>query len=284
MERLEVIWRSEGREVNPVCKTTLLEPDGPTDRCLILFHGITNCPRQFVKLGQDFQHRGYRVLIPRAPHHGLADRLTSDLKILTTAELIRFAEESADIGRELAEHITVAGLSMGGVLAGWLGQQRSDVARAVLIAPVFAPHGVPAWIQPATTKILSALPNLDIWWDSKQKQTIKPPYAYPRISTRAYAAMLGVGVAVRAAARQEAPRTGSLAVVLNAFDPAVNNAATEQLIRDWRRHGKEVETFVFQKDAKLPHDLIDPSQDDERTDFVYPILTRMIAGAEPSVA
>lgn len=278
MELLETVRRSEGDQLNPLCRTTLLEPDGPTDRCLVLFHGITNCPQQFVQLSQEFQRLGYRVLIPRAPHHGMADRLTTEQQKLRAGELLKFAEDSADIAGGLARRVTVAGLSMGGVLAGWLGQRRADVERAVMISPLFALRGLPPWVHPPAAKVISKLPNAYMWWDSRLKAAIKPAHAYPRISSRAYAALLGAGAAVRAAARRQAPMAGSIGVVTNAHDPGVNNSATALIVADWRRHGADVETFEFPNEERLPHDLIDPAQDDQRTDFVYPVLIRMITG------
>ncbi|NJP05385.1 MAG: alpha/beta hydrolase [Chloroflexaceae bacterium] len=46
-----------------------------------------------------------------------------------------YASESVDIARGLGRHVTIAGISVGGTIAGWAAQFRADVDCAVLIAP-----------------------------------------------------------------------------------------------------------------------------------------------------
>jgi carboxylesterase len=273
---LKVLWELEGPEINPLCAMTLLEPPTPSQRCLILFHGITNCPQQLRQLGRMFMLQGWNVLIPRAPHHGLRNRLTTAQSLLRADQLLDFADRMVEVGLGLAPEVTVAGISMGGVLAGWIGQRRPEVARAVLISPLFALHGLPYFVHPPLAAGLRTLPDRYRWWDRKQMLSIKPDHGYPRISTHAYAALLGAGGAVRREARRRAPAATSLIVVTNANDPAVNNRATDQLVRDWRRHGADVMTHEFPRSDRLAHDLIDPSQPDQRIDLVYPVLLDLI--------
>ena len=55
----------------PECRTRLLDHGVPTAQVVVLFHGYTNCPKQYEKLAPELADRGYTVLVPRMPHHGI---------------------------------------------------------------------------------------------------------------------------------------------------------------------------------------------------------------------
>src|SRR5215831_19107519 len=128
--------------LNPVCCSKLLTHGHKTERVIILMHGMTNCPQQFVELAPKFFEDGYNVLIPRMPHNGLADPDTDDLRYLKSAELRDHCIEIVDIARGLGDHITYFGLSVGGLMAAWVAQYRDDVDEAIIIAPSYtiSPH------------------------------------------------------------------------------------------------------------------------------------------------
>ena len=123
--------------LNPVCRSKLLTHGRKTERVIILMHGMTNCPQQFVELAPIFYKQGFNVLIPRMPHNGLADLDTDDLRFLRAAELRDCSNAMVDIARGLGDHITYLGLSVGGLMAAWVAQYRDDVNKAVIIAPSF---------------------------------------------------------------------------------------------------------------------------------------------------
>ena len=78
---------------------------------------------------------GDNVLILRLPRHGMADRKVENLSPLKAEELRDCADTSVDIACGLGQKVYVCGLSAGGTLAAWIVQNRSEVTRAVLIAP-----------------------------------------------------------------------------------------------------------------------------------------------------
>src|SRR5438132_14085120 len=125
-----------GPNVNPDCPTRLYTHGQATERALVLLHGFTNCPRQLDDLGKDFFARGWNVLIPRYPRHGYTDRLNTAIAELRADHLVAVANRAAEVGAGLGERLAVAGLSLGGILAGLLAQTRDDLDRAVLIAPM----------------------------------------------------------------------------------------------------------------------------------------------------
>jgi pimeloyl-ACP methyl ester carboxylesterase len=268
----------DGPNVNPVCHTRLYTHGRRTERSLVLLHGFTNCPQQFDALGKQFFAMGWNVLIPRYPRHGYKDRLTNSIAELRVEHLLAVANRSAEAGAGLGERLTVAGLSLGGILTGHLAETRDGIERAVLIAPMFGLRPIPAYGLRAITQVAYILPNFYIWWNSKLKDNIGPSHGYPRFSTKAYAALFEAGSGVFKAARSSAPKARSIAVITNAAEPRLDNRFTYQLVDRWRAHGANVSTFEFPASENLPHDLIDPANPDQNTQRVYPVVTGYVVG------
>ena len=269
----------DGPNVNPACRTRLYVHGRRTESSLVLLHGFTNCPQQFDDLGKSFYELGWNVLIPRYPRHGYSDRLTTSIAELRAEMLIAITNRAAEAGAGLGERLTVAGLSLGGILTGYLAQTREDVDAAVLIAPMFGLRPIPGWGLTGITRLAKTLPNFYIWWNSKLKDRIGPAHGYPRFSTKAYTALFEAGSAVTKAAREKAPKARRIEVITNAAEPRLDNRFTYQLVESWQRHGANVHTFEFPESDHLPHDLIDPANPEQNTKLVYPVVTKAIVGA-----
>lgn len=268
----------DGPNVNRACRTRLYTHGARTDRALLLLHGFTNCPAQMDALGRQFFDRGWNVLIPRYPRHGYADRLSPAIAELRADMLVAVANRGAEAAAGLGERVTVAGLSLGGILAGHVAETR-EVDRAVLIAPMFGLKPIPAPALAALTQVAYVVPNFYIWWNRKSKDRIGPPHGYPRFATHAYAALFTTAGRVMANARRARPKAMSIGVVTNAAEPRLDNRYTYRLVAAWRRHGAEVDTFEFPAADHLPHDLIDPVANPPAViERSYPELERMIAG------
>ena len=276
LKRAEALQAAEASAVNPLCRTRVLVHGARSRHAAVLYHGITNCPQQFEAFGELLFERGYNVLIPRYPHHGLNDRLTDEQRLLTATELRRFAIHTCEIGRGLGEHVSAIGLSLGGVVASWLAQEeRIDLAMP--ISSLFALPRVPVGLTRTIAVAARHLPNLFLWWDPRQKQDLKPSYGYPRFSTHAFAAMLELGRDVQGQARRRRPQAAVIVAVTNANDPAVNNRGTDRLIRTWReRWAEPVVSHEFAAELGLPHDLIDPGNPEQNVALVYPVLLDLL--------
>ena len=268
----------DGPNVNPACHTRLYTHGRRTEHALLLLHGFTNCPQQFDALGRHFHEMGWNVLIPRYPRHGHSDRLSTAIAELRAQHLIAVADRSAEAASGLGERLTVAGLSLGGILAGHLAQNRDGVERAVLIAPMFGLRPIPAPALAALAHAAKALPNFYIWWNNEQKQNLGPPHGYPRFATRGYAAVFDTGAGVIKAARTSAPRARHISVITNASEPRLDNRFTYGLVDAWRTHGANVTAFEFPASDRLPHDLIDPANPVQNTEVAYPVVIRAITG------
>jgi pimeloyl-ACP methyl ester carboxylesterase len=268
----------DGPNVNPACHTRLYTHGSRTERSLVLLHGFTNCPQQFDALGKHFYELGWNVLIPRYPRHGYTDRLTTSISELRSEHLLAVANRAAKAGGGLGERLTVAGLSLGGILTAHLAQTHDGIERAVLIAPMFGLRPLPGAALDGLSLLAGRLPNFYIWWDGKLKDGVGPPHGYPRFSTRAYAALFEAGAGVVKAARRSAPKAGSIAVITNAAEPRLDNRFTYQLVEEWRRHGANVSSYEFPASDRLPHDLVDPSNPNQNTELVYPVVMKAILG------
>ena len=269
----------DGPNVNPLCHTRVYTHGERVKRSLVLLHGFTNCSQQFDALGRQFFDRGWNVVIPRYPRHGYTDRLNTSIAELRADHLTAVANRAAEVGAGLGERLTVAGLSLGAILSGLLAHSRGDIQRAVLIAPMLGLKPLPGPALTAISAAAKALPNFYMWWSNELKDSLGPPYGYPRFATHAYAALFDCGRQLVRSAREEPPRAKSIAVITNAGEPRLDNRFTYRLVESWRRHGADVETFEFPASDKLTHDLVDPGNSAQRTDYVYPVVTRLIEGA-----
>lgn len=240
-------------------------------------HGITSSPVQFRELGELFFARGYNVYIPRMPRHGYRDRLTRDHAKLTLAEIKAYAAQTVEIARGLGDHLTVAGLSVSGVLAAWCAETRPDVDLAVPISPAFGPYGVPFQLVPALVRLGKLLPNLFVWWDLRRRAALGPACSYPRFATHAIAEAFQLGLEISQAAETDPPACQQILVVTNPRDMAVNNRVTQAVVRRWRQHSSNVREYAFGRDLGPLHDIIGPYQPNARVDVVYPILFDLIA-------
>jgi pimeloyl-ACP methyl ester carboxylesterase len=269
----------DGPNVNPLCRTRVYSHGKRVERSLVLLHGFTNCPQQMDALGRQFFDRGWNVVVPRYPRHGYTDRLNTSIAELRAEHLIALANRSAEIGAGMGDRLTIAGLSLGAILTGYLAQTREGIERAVLIAPMLGLKPIPGPVLSVASRLAPRLPNFYMWWDSTQKERLGPPYGYPRFATHAYAALFDVGRVLVSSARAAAPKSGSTVVITNAAEPRLDNRYTYRLIASWRARGAVIDTYEFPVSAHLPHDLIDPGNAAQNTELVYPIVTRFIEGA-----
>jgi pimeloyl-ACP methyl ester carboxylesterase len=276
VQRFESLLAQEPPGMNPDCQPQLMTHDIKVDRTIILVHGYTNCPQQFYELGQQFYDLGYNVLIAPLPHHGLADRMTDTQAQLTAEELVDYADETVDIAQGLGEQVIMMGISAGGVTTAWAAQNRSDIDMAVIISPAFGFKQIPTPLTAAVMNIYTFLPDSFEWWDPLLQADAPPDHAYPRYSKHALVQVLRLGFAMQKDARDNPPAAKKMVVVFNANDNSVNNALTMDDVKLWLAHGANLTTYEFESTLGLPHDLIDPTQQDQKIEIVYPRLIDLI--------
>ena len=247
------------------------------ENVIVFLHGFTSAPIQFLEVGQKFYQRGFNVFIPRQPCHGFVDTSTLALKNYTAQMMVDFTNQVIDIAHGLGDRVTIVGLSGGGTMAAWVGQNRGDVYQAGSIAPMLGAGFIPAPLTKILTKLLLSLPNFYMWWDPAQKDAnpLTEDYQYPGYPIHALGEVLRLAFAVEIGAQQSAPRADKVTMVSNANDSSVSNPKIDQLVSIWRLNGDQITHYQFPKDLGLAHDFITPTRDGFRADIVYPTLLEL---------
>jgi esterase/lipase len=270
--RFAQVQAEEDDTINPLCRSKLMTHGKKTERVIVLVHGITNCPQQFVEFAPLFFERGYNVLIPRMPRNGLADRMTNELKSLTAEELRDCSNTMVDIARGLGDHVTFLGLSVGGSMAVWVAQNRPDVDKVVVIAPSIGFTNLGAdRLTSFAIVLFRYLPNIATQYFFPFQDG--PQHSYLGYSSHSIGEVMRFGKSIMKSAKQEKPAAQSILMVTNAADTAVNSKMNRELVNFWRANGyNQIEEYEFSADKKLIHDIVDPQQVQQQTALVYPIL------------
>jgi esterase/lipase len=266
------------------CRSKLMEHNEKTDKVVILFHGFTNCPAQFEILGKKLYDQGYNVLIPRIPHHGIKDTLTTDLENLKVEELVDQIQLTVGIATGLGNKISTFGISGGAVMASYAGYFYNDVKNVFIAAPIFTPQQYAAWQLPFLINLIDTLPSQFVWWDDKVKEKIEgPKYAYPRFALKAVNAFITLSYQLKVALEnkqvyQEGKR---LVLMTTEKDPAVNNTVARYLIDLWSNNPDTVLVAYQFSSQQMPiHDFIDPNQKKSNIDYVYPVVLDLFNRAD----
>lgn len=260
----------------PEAYTQLYDCGDRTPLAVVLLHGLTNHPGQFVQLAPLVHALGANVFVPRLPQQGDRDRMTTRLANLTAEMLLASASEAIDIACGLGERVCVLGISTSAVLCAYFVQHRANVAHAVAVSPVFALLKFPYRLSRPIGAAMRGLPNAFIWWDPRNKENILPPTGYPRFSTHALGQCLLIGDDVWDASRAEPFAGGRATLITNQRDPAVNNRATDSLGLAWQRYRRDSTQAYRFTNLPVDHDIIDPQNATPRTDIVYPVLMQFI--------
>lgn len=278
----EAVQRVESKiatevDFDPGSHTILLTHGAKTPKAIVFVHGYASSPAPFKEIAGKFYDRGYNVLVMAMPYHGLADRMNTEHAKLRAEDFTRYADNVLDIARGLGDHVTMAGISCGGLITAWAAQQRQDLDLAVLISPGFGFKAIPRFWTPLMAWALRVFPNSYIWDDPEKKAENPRPYNYLRSSTHVLGQILRLSGAIQTLARWKAPAAGSIVVITNLNDPGVDNVVTDRVVDLWRtRWAKEVQTYQFPADLGLGHDIIDVRDPSMNVTAVYPKLLELI--------
>ena len=231
-----------------------------TTTAVVLFHGFTNAPRQMEDLVEAYAAQGYNVYVPRMPHHGMADRMSTDLANANRHELIAWTDDAIDIGAGLGDRVIVSGLSAGATLSAWAAKNRSEVSEAVLVAPLIQPAPIPVWLTKPVYQLTPALPPIWMWWNpAKKEQQKAPEMAYPRYPIRALGDFLAIGASLSNGKAKRVGKLERVAVITNDADIAVrNDIALSVLEKQLKPLTDQWVEYAIPASHRWKHDLIDP--------------------------
>lgn len=273
--------------VPPITATQLFEPDEPeTARAtIVIWHGFTNAPSQFVAVAKALTGVGYRVLLPRMPYHGFADVLSRDLTRLSAATLIDHVDIVIDIAAGFGAPVWVAGLSAGAVLAAWAGLNRAEVDRVVLLAPLVAPKGFPLPLVRLLVAHPRLVPRFYMWWDPRKKADLgHSPYAYPGFPVPGLFPYLHLSEAMFDHSVPAGHEVERLVLVSNPGDLAVRlDAARSFAAGVFAAHASYYGEARIDPALKWMHDFVDPwSPGTASTEQVSGVLLAGFGVGEPS--
>ena len=233
-------------------------------------------PAQFERVARELFARGHNVFAPRLPRHGHADPLSDALERLRAEDLYEAACEYVAIARELGKRVTVAGFSLGGLLAAWVAQHY-DVQRAVPIAPFFGVSWIPNRLMGPVAERLLRVPNRFHWWNPilRERQFLATS-GYPRYATHAIAHSYRIARSLLTEAQTSHPAAEHVTIVANATEVAVNNFAIRKLYDSWRRHRPESVELAMLTGLPLSHDIVSPLRRWHLADKAHPHLLHAI--------
>jgi carboxylesterase len=247
-----------------------------TPRAFVLFHGLTNSPRQFRKLAATLYDGGDNVFVPRLPEHGLRGATSSDLARLTAESLRNVADASIDLASGLGDTVVVLGISLGGNLAAWTAQFR-PVSRVVIVAPALGLSHISTVLETPIMNLTLRVPN----YSKKEGPDTLRPDRELGWSSHGVGQMLRLGTAIRRAADKKAPAARDIRVLVNANDHTVNRQAIDELVEHWSAAGGHVSMLELADSLRLPHDIIDPDEHTGNVKVVYPVILALLYGSTP---
>jgi alpha-beta hydrolase superfamily lysophospholipase len=276
--RLQVLEQRYGGPLLDHCRHRLWHTAARTTSVVVLLHGYTNCPHQFHQLGELLHSQGHAVLAARLPYHGQRNRQPTDLSRMTPAVLADYLGELLAIAHGLGTSVTILGFSFGGVLAGWIAQQRADVDHILLVSASLGVNAIRPEFRRLFARLRPLLPDKWHWWDpERREQKLGPPHGYVGFTLHGVATILRLGEGLIDSARWRKPQCARLTVVLNAADQVVDNQRVQLLAALWRRRGAPVELIELGVEQGLIHDFMDPLQPQQQVEKVYPQVIDWLA-------
>lgn len=258
-------------------KTVVRSHGHVTPRAFVLFHGLTNSPRQYLALADSVFDAGDNVIVPRLPWHGLKGGTATNLGRMTADALRDVADASINIATGLGDTVVVFGVSLGGDVAAWVAQFR-PVQRAIVASPALGISHLSTTFQTPTMNLLLRLPNYS---KGDPPDTLRPDRTLGW-STRGVAEMLKLGTSVRRAADDHKPLAHDIRVLANASDGTINREAIDELVEHWLAKGGPVVFYEMSDSLNLPHDIVDPDEPTGRTNISNPVILSLIRGGSPT--
>ncbi|HEX5274765.1 MAG TPA: alpha/beta fold hydrolase [Candidatus Rubrimentiphilum sp.] len=266
----------DGAEVGELGRSLVFDRGYRTRRATLLLHGLSASPAQMIGIARALHERGHNVFVPRLPQHGHADRMSRALAGMTVTQLKACLRDSLEIADGLGEEVSVAGFSLGALLAACAGQSE-PLRKVVAIVPYLGILWMPTRFGEFAARVALRLPNRFYWWDPWLREKQLPAHGYPQYSTHALAQGLILAYELMGEARAGPPAAKELIVAINVREPAVSNRAAVKLADLWKAHGANVRVERF-RDLPFAHDVIEPKRYPDIALRLQPRLIDLIDG------
>ncbi len=138
---------------------------------VLLLHGFTGSAGHMRLIGEELHKKGYTVLGIHLPGHGTT---MEDMGLTGWQEWLQAAKEGVLILKERCEKVSVAGLSMGGVLTLLIAQQTKVYAIITMSAPMALKNRFAS-----LARLASAFSPVTYWrGDPKREKFLDQSYDY----------------------------------------------------------------------------------------------------------
>lgn len=275
-ERFAVLGSRDGSEISDAGRSRFYTMPERVALGVVLLHGLTNAPQQWAPFASQLHAAGVSVVIPRFPGHGYRDTHTRAIASVTARDLTNVAALAVDVATAAADRVVVVGLSVGAQIAAALALEDPQIARVICISPFFGIAHLNFGLNVVVTTALDRLPNAFLPWDPRGGASETPPYAYPRFPTRVLGECLALALTVQRGARRGVVPSGDVRFLLNAKEPACNNALAVETSRHWNRARAGSSVLQTAPDFPPTHDVVDEHNPQARPDVVYPRIRALV--------
>lgn len=139
----------------------------------LIIHGFGGSAAETRPMGEYLAERGVTVRCPLLAGHGTS---VEDLRGIRWQEWGAQVESAFQELQAQCERVFVTGLSMGSLLALWLGANHREIAGLVIMAPAVAVNNRFLWITPGLRYIIKSIPPALI-----EEEALGDPAATERI-------------------------------------------------------------------------------------------------------
>jgi len=123
-------------------RSRLLGGGGRAPLAVVLLHGLTNAPEQWLRFAEEARARGMAAVVPRFPGHGHTDRSARRLGNVPGEAYLRAASDAVDIACGIGDRVAIVGLSIGSGIGLRVALGRDDVASVVAAVPLLGIKGL----------------------------------------------------------------------------------------------------------------------------------------------
>jgi carboxylesterase len=199
---------------------------------ILLLHGFTGSAGHMRLIGEELNRQGYTVLGIQLPGHGTR---MEDMRNVHWQDWLQSAKEGILTLKERCEKVSVAGLSMGGVLALLIAQQTRVNAAVVMSTPMALKNRL-ASLAPAA----SLFTPITYWRGDEKREKLldhRYDYGYPGFPTARIGDLMHL---IRLARRNLFAVTCPTLVVQSRADNTVSPDSADIILKGIRSEKKAV--------------------------------------------
>ncbi|MBE9210753.1 alpha/beta hydrolase [Nostoc sp. LEGE 06077] len=267
---LEQVHQSESRLglKNEACRSQFLVHPNSTSKVCLFLHGFTAAPYQFEPLGKAFFNKGYNVLIPLQPGHGLAGEWNSQTPppLPTNIQTYqKFVLDWLQIAQTLGEKVVIGGLSTGGTLAAWLAlEYPQEIERALLFTPFLSSSNL------LFDQLIKTLPIYFEWFNKDAPGN----FGYKGFRIPALRIFLELGEKIFK--QSQSSISAPVLMVCSEGDRAVNRTQQRELFKMILKHQPKSWYYCFDDSLHIEHRMMTKLEDNDYEELIITLARAFV--------